>query len=643
MANSLSGEIVDMDDNGEARKKIREFILEKFLLKQAHHNWKRILGLQKTVNLKVNEDTTISNFAEEEESAAKKIQRCFRRWVSRKNLHQIGLKKEDPTNQNTISEVLAHSLQEKTNSLFSKCAKRFSVTDDELRKKSTSNYIFLRSVLHKFSNTHIDCKIIIYYNKVEKDDKKIELEILFPILGKIQYIVIHCFNIATPFKKTIFMKKMDELLLDRLDFNKATKEVVYVPEREKPKTKLTKLHEKSKFMASLRAKMLRVRQRRKKDSSNIVLKTETTRLTTIFVTIIYTWVPYYKQLWIEASRVDKPGHVKKFIVKFSRIGQQYKLYNLIRDTLPPSVFIQRMAPYVEYIAKSIKVEETNYFDIDDKDTFKLLIDQSDYDLEVAGNSITSAYLNGLPKNFEKDLTNAGINKLLAKKQTQFVDCSRVESQTERQESKMIDTKLELNESAIPHAHDDRIITEKTAGEEEEEGDHSPNYKGYIDSEIIEARINHLRKLSKKELAQAALIIQKHFRAYQDRQKMRLMKMAKAHKKRVSLYGKLVKRGIRKIENTYYIIHVYRRDIPEQEARSYFFTALPMRDQYTDKKIREAKGSFRADKTMLLNSEGLTLEDFLLNKLDIVGNNIEFNFYLESEVNYGIIMFPFLTF
>jgi hypothetical protein len=46
--------------------------------------------------------------------------------------------------------------------------------------------------------------------------------------------------------------------------------------------------------------------------------------------------------------------------------------------------------------------------------------------------------------------------------------------------------------------------------------------------------------------------------------------------------------------------------------------------------REAKGAFRADKTFLLNTEGKSIVDYLLTKVEITRNNIEFNVANEAS-------------
>ena len=142
------------------------------------------------------------------------------------------------------------------------------------------------------------------------------------------------------------------------------------------------------------------------------------------------------------------------------------------------------------------------------------------------------------------------------------------------------------------------------------------------------KLNYINILSK------IVMIQKRFRA----KKMRdLFGLKKLNKKKINsktlTYGKLYDKTIKRFGDIFYTICIYKMSFGQDELLN--FTAAPFREKIDANNI--IKGTYIIDNTHLLNTEGMTLTDFLVNKMRIKEKIINFDLNIDEHFSNFLLL------
>jgi len=625
-------------------KQVRDFLMEKFFVQKNLAFYKNSLKLNHTTQeIKLTNDddnvdndynvdyyVKIENFSERENNAVRTIQRFYRRKQLKRHMALKLQKTQDPINANSLSILLSNSIQEKSFSKFSKAYKRFALTEDDLRKLSTETYVYLRTYSKvQFSNTPLEAKIYVFYNKTNANEKKIEVEVIIPITGLYQHIVIPCAQISPHFKKSVFMKKMDEMLIDCLEYDPIYKLVRY--NKDGKKNHITGNSKPPQHIYSyIKARLIRMRflRRRMKTKDLDLLKTEVIKLEKMVLNMNYYWHRVNHELRIVITKAEDFASNREIIIKFDQLSKSSLLKPIVtRQYENKEEFIQEFSPCLAYIAKQIKLTLNK----DNASEYKIYADQQSFLVDSVDKKVIVLHYKDISE-VENELASStpkALTTLLSKKKVhKYVEIAKLPSLAQS-----LATHLKIKDTLFFKDLEKEREIERVANSVEESKSESARNGDQKKNDEKKPVEEELKPLTKEELAKAATVITKYYKGHLARLQLAIYKSMRTKRAKTnSAYGKLVKRTIIKAEQGYYKVTVYKKEINETDT-TYFFWATPMREVF-NKTGREAKGLYRINKSLLFNSRGKTVEDFLVEKMEIIGANIEFNFNLESPENFG---------
>jgi len=522
-----AGDTPDAATLEEGRKKLRTYIQDKLLFQNTTFFFKTFLSVHKVVEqFKIVDDmdSKIDNFGERERLAAIKIQKRYRR---RKMFELVAVEKkreDDKVNQESTSILLANSIQGKSFSLYSPVYRRFCMTDDDLRKQSNDSYLYLKTIPKMaFSSTLLEARVYIFYNKNDQNNKCIDLELIFPITGMLQHLSIKCDDISPHFKKALFMKKMDEMLLDNLEYDKKYRKVIFLKDNKKVKKHLnikTNVH----IQSYIKAKMMRLRflrQKKEKIKELHLIKMDNYKLDRLYVGIKFYLDPIKKQIRLQYSRVDEGVIAREVYIRFEKLSEKSHLKAIIFDsTASVESTLSKLEPYMGYLSKIVRIGSSR----DEPAGFKIFVDDNAFTIEYADSKSMSLYIKDISSDVEAEIISRnprGMNMLLARKKTKkYVDPLKLNQVIE--DNAIIESSKDVNE-ATEKIEITQVI-DKTPEPKIEMLDKS------ISSEDIErAEIEKpMKVLTKKELERAAKMIQRMYRGRLQKLKYNFFKSRKTN-------------------------------------------------------------------------------------------------------------------
>ena len=626
-------------ENGEeTRTKVWQYLQDKSFIEANKHIIMNVLGIQsvrETIKIIEDQEPSIKNLGENENAAARRIQKFYRKILLQRYLKNQAENPKQISIRESASLILANSLRGRSYSLFCEAYHRMVITEEELRRQSTSDRLFLKTIPRiEFSNTNLEARAHIFQSKQESKDKVFDVEVIVPIIGLHDHIIIAESDISnTSLKPTTLIKKIDELLINRLGYNPVTKRVYFSKDLVNNKGadgEETGVH-KLKISPYIQAKLTRLKylRRRARTKDMTLVKMQTVEVDRTYVNMSYYWYQPRRQLRIMVEQIDALQHYKEIIVKFDNIQTTSELRGLINDmNTETNEFIEKMKPYLNYIASHIVLQpESKVRNVATAREFKILMDSSIFNLEFANSKFVLASLKEIPietlNNILLKAQQVDIKFLL--RSNKLIDVQQFE--------KMFNNKINLDDLL----NDDKKEDPKAKRESDQTDSKVPTLNMdslFMKGATIEEPALKSKKKTREDYEAAAQLIQGKFRKYKDQDKFKLMKRSKElGRKALEGYGKKIKKTVKKIENHYWTIHVYRKVQAEKNMTLYYFSAVSVKEGPGAVRMH-AKGMYRADNMLLINSAGKGLIDFLIERMEINGQTIEFNLNLEQTNNYG---------
>ena len=613
-------------ENGEeTKKKIWSYLRDKNFVESNKHILMNFIGFQsvrETIKIMEDNDPLSKDLGATENAAALKLQRFYRRILMNRYLNKHAGKDNKITAKDSASMILANSVRGKTYSKFTKAYERMMISEEELRRESTNDLLFIKTIPRiQFPNTPLEAKAHVFHNKRDPKEKSIDVEIIMPIIGMHDYIRIPEAEIGQNIKSATFLKKIDEQLINKLEYNPLLKKVFFCREGVNKEDESGQVKDfRSKVNPYLQAKLTRLKYLRRKARTKdmLLLKIQTRDIERMYVNMSYYWFSLKRQLRVMVEHIDALTHYKEIIIKFDNLHNTSDLRGLINEiNVDPKEFTKKFKPYLEYIASHIILQPDSKARSNAKE-FKILIDSNIFTLDFANSKFVLASL--------KDISQEVLNNIIVKP-------GQLDIKSLLRANRLIDVKQ------FEHAFNNKVNLMGTFDPEKALEIHRNSIGAEIATETVNradskklAEHEPRKPLTREELTKAATIIQKMYKKHQQEERFNIWKLSRQFgKKMLEGYGPKIKRVAKKIENMYWMVTVYKKILDEQNVTNYYFTASSVRE--AGKKLF-AKGIYRADNMLLINSQGKGLVEFLLDRIEINGQTIEFNFNFDNQSNFG---------
>ena len=460
-----------------------------------------------------------------------------------------------------------------------------------------------------FSNTGKAATLQVYWVKTmkkesdseegkEKEITLIEVNIKFDINNSIQILILNPSEIMEKFNLETFTNKIQDLLIDKLEYNHKIRKVIFDKNQKKMKLSLNKKEkeEAAAVMIQIHLKGMLIKKQYKillqsANKTNRFIYKMIQRYQKLYLEIIFHYMKSEHKIKITARQFD--DHHNKHVILVDLINimseNQYKSMRIFISSRPigESILKDAFNPVIRIMKKYISIHKEH-----DEITFSILFNDEPCKQEIIADDTIMNFDNSL----ELDDSLNVVDSIK-------VDGSLIE------DGKGV-TKIQQKEGKSD-------ISNKVAGS----------------VKIDMAESNKSMKSSSKDkfdyvdIMAAIVILQKKFRARKVRE---LFGLKKFYKKQINIraiaFGKLYDKTIKRFGDIFYTVCIYKMIIGHDELLN--FTASRFREKIDHENI--IKGTYVIDNTRLLNTGGMTLTDFLVSKMRIKEKIINFDLNIEEN-------------